>query len=1002
MENHEKIIQYIIIVKEYKFIVNILIEKQISIQKNENILFFNKQKCLKILNGIIIKLNNTYKQSILTITNMKNNNNNINKNDNCDSGTSHDGTDEDSNISDDNIINEELFGGYLSILNENEINNLHQKVECLYECKKNFIFNKKNKLLLNNPFKKIKKMIINLSKITGFTNINELICLEFNIIDSIHLLNEKLIFMNKIFVPIDYNLVINSKTNQNDIKITKNFTNHLILFNNKCDIEFKINRKIIKITGFIYHDNLNICMKTSQLSNNFLYETKKNFEKIIEQNCENKLSDFHDLQNVNKDFATTYLKYMTTIEYLIYDNEYFIGQLITDYKTFIELKEMSISKMIDIYTKDISTSLYSVFNMLKLLLMGTKEMNNTGNLLFNLLKSKKNNEYDTFISTVIYNQLNCMLQIRLNNSSLNIKNEIDKIKNINLDDIDITNQVLLTTNMPNNIKKICLNKISELENSTHETSKIKMYVSMLINYPWLSENDDLTFKMLSIKDNSAMNFLNNIENKLNSEIFGHKKSKTKILQTLGKLISSQNNNIQPIAFVGPPGVGKTQFAQCLAEGLNMPFVQITLGGQNDGEVLHGHGYTYVGAQPGMIVKKMIEAGSARCVMYFDELDKCSSKNGQINELMSILIHLTDPMTNKSFQDRFFQDVAFPLNKVFFIFSFNDVNKIDKILLDRLELLEISNYSVKEKITIATDFLLKKILNDYNFEHNSVYFSNEILTFIIENYTYEAGVRGLKTTLENIISKLNMDKIYKRNFFINNIQCSKEFPLIITEQIIEDCLGDDVMTYKKIHPENKIGCVNGLYASEMCLGGIVPIQMIANKKGKDFNLIYTGNHKKIMKESIVYSFNTAINLLTTEGEKDFKKKYPGGLHIHTPEASTPKDGPSAGVAFTLTFLSIMLGLKINNLIALTGEIDLYGNVTKIGGIQQKIAGAFKAGVQMIFLPKENEKEYSKLEKENPELFDNNHKCFFINHVCQIAEKVLINFNSKKKLMKINHV
>jgi ATP-dependent Lon protease len=188
----------------------------------------------------------------------------------------------------------------------------------------------------------------------------------------------------------------------------------------------------------------------------------------------------------------------------------------------------------------------------------------------------------------------------------------------------------------------------------------------------------------------------NLENEKKGLYCGEHK-KENMIDVKSKKCLFEGCNIHPIGLVGPPGVGKTKYAQVLAKCLDIPFVQITLGGQNDGELLHGHGYTYSGAQPGLIIKKMVEASSSRCIMFFDELDKCVAKNGQVNELMSILIHLTDPMTNGSFQDRFFQEITFPLNKVIFMFSFNDTSKIDKILLDRMEILDIASYNLKEKV-----------------------------------------------------------------------------------------------------------------------------------------------------------------------------------------------------------------------------------------------------------------------------------------------------------------
>jgi len=217
------------------------------------------------------------------------------------------------------------------------------------------------------------------------------------------------------------------------------------------------------------------------------------------------------------------------------------------------------------------------------------------------------------------------------------------------------------------------------------------------------------------------------------------------------------------------------------------------------------------------------------------------------------------------------------------------------------------------------------------------------------------------------------------------------------------LGEIKVDYKTIHSKDIVGVVNGLYATSLCSGGIVPIQLTGyhvGPKTQKFVLKLTGNQKKIMKESIVYSFTTAINLLTSDGKEKFFKNYPNGIHIHTPEAATPKDGPSAGVAFTLAFLSVMLDLKINREIALTGEIDLYGNVTKIGGVKYKVQGAFKAGVKTVFLPQENKEDLEKVKKELPEIFDDSHKCLFIEHVLDVAEKALIGWDTKKHFIQSN--
>lgn len=1051
------ILKYNLLKKEYKILSLILANLQIIIIENENILFYSKNQSMKSLNELIKKLNDLYNKSFLDIYNKDNENllNNesiyseigdIKSEENktaksIESVESIDSTNFDK--LDNGILSSEILqtinildtkinkknkildkfnkSNQDNAINKNILNN-KDDLECnlnleilddiknIYSQEDKFNNYGKYSYLVNlikyNPFEEIKNQIILLSKIVGFTSIKDIIYLSLNKNDFVFEKEDKSLYelLSIIFKPLDFDIL--DYTEKININISKQESTNTILFDNQCLIKFTINNKLLKIKGFIKNDPLNIFLRTAQISNNFLYLKKCNFEKLIneidKEQCDLTISkdNYNKLQKINKEFAIVYLKNMTISELLILDSTQFVLKLYDDYNKFNELTKIQFVKLIKNFTKDSNENLSNMYNTIRLLLLGSEENCSVASLLFNLLKDKKSTNSNEYIANIIYNQLSHICQLKLKKSTFNIKNELEKLKSITTSDIDLKKQVLLSKNMPDHIKKICLEKLEELKNANNETYKIKMYVNILVQFPWPSDLDDNIFRIVASDKKKSKEFLENVENKLNLQIFGHKLAKNKTLQILAKLISVQGSHISPIALSGPPGVGKTKFAQVLADCLDIPFVQITLGGQNDGELLHGHGYTYSGAQPGLIVKKMVDAGSARCIMYFDELDKCVSKNGQVNELMSILIHLTDPMTNGSFQDRFFQEITFPLNKVIFMFSFNDTSKIDKILLDRMEVLDVESYSIKEKIIIANDYLLKQLCKDVGFEHKSIDFSNEVLTKIIEDYTFEPGVRSLKRSLENILLKLNIDKIYQRGLFETNVEYSIDNPIKITFNIATDFLGETKVNFKCIHSKDMIGVVNGLYATSLCSGGIVPIQLTANHLGKNskFVLKLTGNQKKIMKESILYSFTTAINLLTDDGKEQFFLKYSNGIHIHTPEAATPKDGPSAGVAFTLAFLSIMLDLPIDRTIALTGEIDLYGNVTKIGGVKYKTQGAIKAGVKTIFYPNENKEDLEKTQKDLPEIFTPDIKCFFVEHVLEVAEKALIGWETKKILLK----
>lgn len=992
-----KVLKCNILKKEYMIISNIIIQLQKVIIDNEIILNYSKNNCMKNLNDIIKKLNEVYNNSIIEIFTTDAENTYSESDD--DGG----GDDECSCEIIDYINNQERYSDCdtniinmivdTDTLNMDIINNI--KTLFIDNSIINQISNTNEifKLLNYDPFMIIKNNIKTLCKIVGYYNLSNIIYLECNInnfefIDN----NDNKLYklVQEIFVPINYSTQpINNVQPISNIEINKYYNNKLVvLFNSQAEVSINIGKIILKVTGYIKSDPLNIYIKTSQICNSYIYEKKNKLEKIITK-----------AKNIDSSFSEIYFKNMSIYDILTLSEEHFSIKLNEDYYKFIELNKIQFIKLIKNFTKDANENIYNMYNIIKLLLLGSNENCAIASLLFNMLKDKKFSSYSECISNLIYNQLNYSSQLKLKNSIFNIKNELEKLKDMSSGDIDLKKQVILSKNMPNHIKKICIDKIDELKNNSNESYKIKMYVNILIQYPWLTDLDDNYFKSLSISKDISKKFLEDTKNNMDSKIYGHKEAKDKIMEMLGKIIAVQGCNIHPIGLAGPPGVGKTKFAQVLSECLNIPFVQITLGGQNDGELLHGHGYTYSGSQPGLIVKKMVEAGSGRCIMYFDELDKCVSKHGGVNELTSILIHLTDPMTNNAFQDRFFQEITFPLNKVIFIFSFNDISKIDRILIDRMEIINVESYNIKEKVNITNDYLLKDICKNVGFEYKSVIFPEPIITKIVEEYTYEPGVRSLKRSIESILLKLNLDKIYRKGNFVNDEDYTTENPLVIDTDILTNYLGTSKITYKTIHAKSMIGVINGMYATTACFGGIVPIQIIGNHDGKSkkFSLRLTGNQKKIMKESIKYSFTTAINLLSDKGKKKFFSNYPNGLHIHTPEAATPKDGPSAGVAFTIAFLSVMLGLKIKNNISLTGEIDLYGNITKIGGVKYKVQGAFKANVNIAYLPKENEEDYEKLKKDMPEIFDDNHYCILAEHVLEVAKEVLIDYNTKAELL-----
>jgi ATP-dependent Lon protease len=392
--------------------------------------------------------------------------------------------------------------------------------------------------------------------------------------------------------------------------------------------------------------------------------------------------------------------------------------------------------------------------------------------------------------------------------------------------------------------------------------------------------------------------------------------------------------------------------------------------------------------------------------------------------------MTDPNMNSEFQDRFFQGINFPLNKALMCFSYNDSSLIDRILLDRLKKISIEAYTTDEKIIIVKDFIIKEISEMIGYENGSIIienkdnpecfekdgkqkpFSNNCsnvenhkcdkcistddlnkyknIEFIIENYTIEAGVRELKRCIEKIFLRLNIAKIYKNGLFKDNINFSKKNPIIINRDTIIEYLDKPHLDVEKIHQNPMVGVINGLYATSVGRGGIVPIQIFKNEAGFDnkFVLKLTGSQKNVMKESIICALTAATHQLNPSIRQNMLNKFPHGFHIHTPDGATPKDGPSAGCAFTTAFVSRILGKQIRNDIAMTGEIDLTGRVTKIGGLLYKLNGAKKAGVTHVLCSIENKDDYDKIIEKNKDIICDTFQVSFVTNVREIFKQVII--------------
>ncbi len=674
-----------------------------------------------------------------------------------------------------------------------------------------------------------------------------------------------------------------------------------------------------------------------------------------------------------------------------------------------------------------------MFDIITLLLMGDDQHIGTAILLFNSLKGKKSSE---ILSDIIYHNLSYYLQIKLHKASKSLKSEIARIRTLTPDNISLEKRLASMINMPDNVKTYIIEKNNEIK-SGENNYKLQMAINGLMNFPWKPKNAKNDFVNIKNSLTKSRNYLKNVASKLDKTVYGHENSKKMLIELVGKWIQNPESTGQVIGLVGPPGVGKTLLAKGISAALNIPLSIVGLGGMSDSADLIGHSFTYAGAQYGMIVRQMIKAGHWRSVLFFDEVDKVSKRN-DTNEIYNTLIHITDPNMNQHFQDRFYSSsIEFDLSGVLIVFSYNDSSKLDPILLDRIKEINISAYSIGEKINIAQNYIMDELCQNIGFHLNKIFFDDATIRYIIEKYTLEAGVRELRRKIEQILLKLNIDRFYLRGPFKkllkkkyyetyddtdgdvsdhtdskNNIgsyvehkitryekaldheTLNKIFNLefndkiLVDQELVHKYLEKPVMLVEKIHKNHMIGVINGLYATSVGMGGIVPIQIYKNYIGDvsdDINLKLkiTGNQKQVMRESVICALTTAINILHPSIKNKIMENFPYGFHIHAPDGGTPKDGPSAGCAFTTAFVSTILGKKINKNVAMTGEIELTGKISKIGGLDTKFTGAKKAGVKTVYICEENKEDYEKIKKKNPELFGKNFEIKIIKHIIDIV-------------------
>ena len=488
-------------------------------------------------------------------------------------------------------------------------------------------------------------------------------------------------------------------------------------------------------------------------------------------------------------------------------------------------------------------------------------------------------------------------------------------------------QLIEEADMPDDVKEVALEELAKLERQgphSSEENVIRNYLDLLVALPWGKS------KIKDIDIEAARKLLN-------EQHYGLEKVKDRIIQHLTVMKLKQNKQGSILLLAGPPGTGKTSLGKSIAEALGRKYVRISLGGVKDESEIRGHRRTYLGALPGRIIQGMKRAGERNPVFILDEVDKIRA--GINGDPESALLEVLDPEQNDTFSDHYLE-VPYDLSDVFFIATANSLRDIPGPLRDRMEIIEVGSYTSHEKFHIAKNHLIGEVLEDHGLDDTQLQIDDEALKTIIEKYTREAGVRGLKRQL-SAVARVTSEKV---------VLGTVDLPYVVKSDMLYDILGHELIAQQQAGKNNPPGVVTGLAWTPV--GGDILFIEGAFMPGNG-KLTLTGQLGDVMKESAKISQSLIRSRLAFHLEGiEFDKK---DLHIHVPSGAIPKDGPSAGVALLTTIASLVTGHKVDPKLAMTGEISLRGAVLPVGGIKEKVLAAHRAGINRIILPKDNEKD-----------------------------------------------